>query len=137
MVPEWPMRIGTISTLYPAALRLDMREECCVIHFSSWSSGLVSLQYLNSMIEMVSVPSAPFLRMMASGRELRPVWLRRKSSSSLGHRERTGAPSSSHFSADPRSAMTRSVPRSPFEMARRSRRPVELCRAVYMRSMVS
>ena len=74
MVPEWPMRIGTSSTLYPAVLRSEMRDECRVIHFSSWSSGLVSLQYLNSMIEMVSVPSAPFVRMMASGRELRPVW---------------------------------------------------------------
>ena len=44
------------------------------MHFSSWSSGLVSLQYLNSIINMVSVPSAaPLRKMMASGREFLPA----------------------------------------------------------------
>ena len=38
MVPEWPMRIGTSSTVYPDFLRSSMRVECCVLHFSSWSS---------------------------------------------------------------------------------------------------
>ena len=40
MVPEWPMRTGTSSTLYPAARRSATREDCCVMNLSSWCRGV-------------------------------------------------------------------------------------------------
>ena len=98
-----------------------MSSACCERHAWSWLVDWVSLQYLNSMMRMTGL--VPRVMIIASGRELA---LSRSLPTVPGSelRGRIGASSSAHFDAEPRSAMTRSPPMSPFEMALRSILPV-------------
>ena len=135
------MSIG-ISLILWNLLQIDliavMSSLCWYWELRSWSLGLVSLQYLNSIRMMVG--SAPFVMMMASGLDegCRPVTGDCRLSTihvkipDSELRGSIGASSSVHFEAEPKSAIARFPPMLPLEMAFNRMRPVWLCLSVYI-----